>query len=201
MDHRDAYLTTGQWYADLVARVPSDAWTSPGLGTWDVRGLVGHTTRALTTVVEYAGAPAQALACESASDYFVAALGRADAALHAAVAARGTQAGADLGDDPASAVRRHLADVVATLAGLDDDAAVTTIAGGIRVRDYLATRVFELTVHGLDLCDALGLAFDPPEAATRVTLDLLAALAARTGQAPAAVRLLTGRGGSDFSLL
>jgi uncharacterized protein (TIGR03083 family) len=201
VDNRDIYLTTAQWYAGLVERVPPDAWAAPALGVWDVRGLVGHTTRALTTVVEYAHRPADTLACETATDYYVTALGLADDAVHAGVAARGVEAGAALGDDPAVGVRRVLDDVTATLATLTDTDVVTTIAGGIRVGDYLATRVVELAVHGVDLCDALGLPFDAPEAATQLTLEVLADLARRKGRAADVIRLLTGRGGSAFTVL
>jgi hypothetical protein len=73
--------------------------------------------------------------------------------------------------------------------------------GGMRLSAYLPTRVLELTVHSLDLADALSVGFDFPAAAVDQTLTTLTQVGALTGQAPVVIRLLTGRGGSPASLL
>lgn len=61
---------------------------------------------------------------------------------------------------------------------------------------YLPTRVFELTVHTIDLRTAAGLAVEPPVAAAREALRVLGLLVADAGpeDAPALLRALTGRG-------
>ncbi len=48
------------------------------------------------------------------------------------------------------------------LAAYDDAYLLTTIAGGMRLDEYLRTRIFELVVHGLDIQSATGIdpAFD-----------------------------------------
>jgi len=69
----------------------------------------------------------------------------------------GTQPGAALGCDPAAAR------VLPLLDGRDGCELVTTIAGGMRLADYLPIRTFELAVHTADLATALK---DPPHNGT-----------------------------------
>ena len=97
MDTRGIYLTAAASFAELVGRVPADAWRAPGLGGWDVRALTGHTARSLTTVIEYVRRPSDTVACETAADYYVAALSLAIDP--ADVEARGVAAGQALGVD------------------------------------------------------------------------------------------------------
>src|SRR5262249_56554075 len=92
------------------ARSAVDRWDGPGLGEWDVRALVGHTSRALVTVETYLARPAAAADVASAPDYFRA---TSAAAADPAVAARGRDAGTALGGDPAAAVAQLAARVVA----------------------------------------------------------------------------------------
>jgi hypothetical protein len=76
-----------------TAGLVGDRWSRPGLGEWDVRALVGHTSRSLLTVETYMARPAAAVDIASAADYF-----RATRAVAAdpAVAARGREAGTAL---------------------------------------------------------------------------------------------------------
>ena len=78
-----------RWFVRTAALV-ADRWDRPGLGEWDVRALVGHTSRALLTVETYLARPAPAADVASAADYFRA---TRTAAAGAAVAARGRDAG------------------------------------------------------------------------------------------------------------
>ena len=123
-------------------------WTEPGLGEWDVRSLVGHTSRALLTVETYLSRPAEVVEVESTAEYY-----RATRAVAAGpdVAARGRAAGEALGPDPAAAVAEIAARVVPLVAACEGTEVVTTIAGGMRLADYLPTRTFELVVHTADL--------------------------------------------------
>ncbi len=200
MDNRPLYFAAAEAFIALVEQVPGDAWQRAGLGVWDVRALVGHTSRSLSTVRDYLGAPADSVACETAPDYYAAILSALSPQGHGDVAARGVAAGQALGADPPTAVRELLAQVRAALASVDDPV-ITTMAGGMRLQDYLPTRVLELTVHSLDLTDALGLAYGFPVAAVELTVGLLGQIAVVTGRAPEVMRLLTGRGDSAFSVL
>ncbi|MFT4127309.1 MAG: maleylpyruvate isomerase N-terminal domain-containing protein [Gordonia sp. (in: high G+C Gram-positive bacteria)] len=187
----DAFGAAARWAADRVGAVPAAAWDGPGLGEWNMRALVGHTSRALLTVEQYLAKPCDSEDVEGAEGYYEAAAAMASAD-PGAVRQRGVQAGAALGDDPAAAFREIAERVVALLPGQTDEV-ITTIVGGIRLSSYLPTRTFELVVHGLDICAAAGLAGDPPEVPQRVTLDLAISLAARSGRGPAVVFALTGR--------
>src|SRR3954447_17443276 len=89
-DSRRAFADAAQWFVRTTALV-GDRWNRPGLGEWDVRALVGHTSRSLLTVETYLARPAAAAELASAVDYFRAT--RA-AAADAAVAARGRDAAA-----------------------------------------------------------------------------------------------------------
>ena len=198
-DSRRAFTDAAQWFVRTTALV-GDRWSQPGLGEWDVRSLVGHTSRALLTVEAYLGRPAEAVEVGCAPDYFRAT--RA-AAADPAVAVRGRDAGAALGTDPAAAVARIAARVLA-LAGTTDGAElVTTIAGGMRLADYLPTRTFELAVHTADLATALGVPPDVPATAAVQALHMVADLAVSEGVAGPLLLAATGRPGlpAGFSVL
>ena len=188
------YGRSAAWYLGLVDGIEPDDWDRPGLGAWTVRDLVGHTTRAFTTVTDYLvdGEEAGALDIEidDVLEYFRTAL--ADPAVHAAVAARGRESGAALGADPAAAVRAHAEAALAAVDQASDDAVCRTIAGVMWLSDFLDSRIVELVLHGLDLCVALGRPLDPPGGPAQRALDILAASVARTDRG-AVLLALAGR--------
>jgi uncharacterized protein (TIGR03083 family) len=189
------FATAAETVADLVERLDTDVWDRPGLGAWDVRALVGHTSRSLITVTTYFDQPAPTARVRTADEYYaVIASGEIPGTTDAeAVAERGRQAGAQLGDDPAAAFRALVAPAVAKARAADPDAVVETITGGTRVGAYLPTRTFELVVHGLDIAAATGASVEfAPELLTDA-LDLAAAIAVRKGQGATVLRALTGR--------
>src|SRR5215469_176059 len=94
-DSRTAFADATGWFVRTAALV-GDRWDRPGLGEWDVRALVGHTSRALVTVESYLARPAPAADVGSSADYFRATHA---AAAQPAVAARGRDAGTALGSD------------------------------------------------------------------------------------------------------
>jgi hypothetical protein len=93
--------------------------------------------------------------------------------------------------------------VLSLLDGTDGGELVTTIAGGMRLADYLPTRTFELVVHTLDLSAALGLTAEPPPAAATQSLALIAGVAVADGRAAPLLLATTGRTGlpTGFSVL
>ncbi len=195
------YLEAADAFVELVERVPPTAWNSPVLGVWDVRSLVGHTTRALTTVRDYLAQPATDVTLQTPAEYFVAMLAAAGPDVHAQVAERGVAAGRALGDDPPASARALRAEIGEVLAAAGEDALLTTPAGGMRLRDYLPTRVFELTVHSGDLADALGLVVELPRDAVEQSVATIASVGVRSGKGRQVLEVLTGRRGSPFSLL
>jgi len=196
---RHWFGTAARGLVAAVAQVGEHDWARPALGEWDVRALVGHTSRSFLTVESYldvgaaragdAGAPAEALI--SVVEYYV--RGR-EVAAGPGVAERGWVAGAALGDDPAAAVGEIARRVEELVGSSPDDALVRSPLGAMRLIDYLQTRAFELTVHGLDLVHAL---HRPVPSAMHDSVGPALALAARltvdAGGGEALLMQLTGR--------
>ena len=198
-ESRTAFADAAEWFVRTAALV-GDRWDRAGLGEWNVRALVGHTSRALSTVETYLARPAATVDITSVAEYFQA--NRA-AAADAAVAARGRDAGTALGPDPAAAVARLATRVLALVHGQNGTALVTTIAGGMRLADYLPTRTFELAVHTADLATALEVPPDVPATAAAQALAIVTELALARGLAGPLLRAATGRTGlpASFSVL
>jgi hypothetical protein len=198
MDYRRSYRSAAVAYVDLVSRLPADRWDGPGLGEWTLRDLVGHTaSSALRQVPEALSAPADEVVIGTAEGYFALARSVPQAVLGAARAASTADAretGRTLGDNPAPTIGALAGAATQALAAVGDDDIVTTPAGGMRVRDWLPTRTFELIVHGIDAA----LAAEVPHGFAEESVAVAAVLAARTavavGDAEPLLRALTGRG-------
>jgi hypothetical protein len=167
-----------------MAAAVGDRWDQPGLGDWDVRALVGHTSRALLTVETYLARPAAAVDVPTAVEYF----------RKAKVAAAGPDVTA-LGADPVSAVTEIVGRVVPLVDAQSGTELVTTIAGGMRLEDYLPTRTFELAVHTADLATALDVPPRVPPTAATQALEIVAGLAVEDGLAGPLLLASTGRPG------
>ena len=90
-------------------------------------------------------------------------------------------------------VRGLVATVTGKLPAFDDDYVMTTIAGPMRLSDYLPTRTFELVVHGLDVARATGLVASYDEAVLADAATLAARIAVRTGRGQDLLLAVTGR--------
>jgi len=195
---RAAFDAAAGWFVRTAALVGT-RWDEPGLGEWDVRALVGHTSRSFLTVEEYLARPATGVDVASTADYYRAIRGMTAGP---AVAQRGRDAGAALGDAPAAAVAEIAARVLPFVAACTGDELPTTIAGGMRLADYLPTRTFELVVHTCDLAVALGEPMNVPQPAAAEALALVSELAVRGGTVGPLLLAATGRGMPDgFSVL
>ena len=185
----DSFSDAADWFVGLAAAVPAGGWAENGLGDWTIRDLVGHTGRALSTVSEYATDRVETPELATSLDYYrgMALSGAGADDVNAAVAERGRQAGAELGDDPVGALTIMRDTVVALTRTVSPDSLATSRAGTIRRRDYLPTRTLELVVHGLDLqralarLDAVGVPTAPAGALSDV-FHLLADIAVDRGQ-------------------
>lgn len=193
-----AFHDAAEWYVATTRRV-GERWDEPGLGEWSVRDLVGHTSRSLLTVEAYLGRPAESPSLETAADYLRAAR---ELARGPGVAERGRDAGAALGDDPAAKVAEIASRVRGIVEACDGAEVVTTIVGGMRLRDYLPTRTFELAVHTADLALALGEPLDVPASAAAQALAVVGDVSLADGTAGPLLLHATGRTGlSGFSVL
>jgi uncharacterized protein (TIGR03083 family) len=193
----DTFVSAARAFAGLVRALPDSAWDGPGLGDWDLRSLVGHASRSLTTVSTYLQNPAAREDIASPQDYYAYARTLASTLGGAAIVERGRQAGRDLGDDPAAAVDGLLERVIEDLAGREDpleDPLIEVIGGrGIRLSCYLPTRTFELAVHSLDIARSSGVEFGLPVDVLRDAATLAAGISVTLGDGESVLLALTGR--------
>lgn len=159
---RDVFERAASGFVEVVSSLHDPDWARPALGAWDVRALVGHTSRALLTVEAYLAKGGGAPQLTDPIGYFLAVLPDPSdpeqrARQDAAIAQRGQQSGAELGEDPAGAVIQLAERVLDLVHASAADAPVDTPAGTMTLSSYLPTRSFELTVHTLDLARAVDL--------------------------------------------
>lgn len=196
---RGTFRAAVEGFLRLVQAVPPGRWDDHGLGEWTMRDLVGHASRALATVEAYLGKEASGDRLEGPAAYFLAVAAggpgtETRAARDRAIAERGREAGAALGDDPAAAVGELAGRVVQLVWSASDEAPCATPAGPMTLLGYLPTRTFELAIHGLDLARALGVA--PPEPlapAVSAAVSLAGELAASDRRASEVLEALGGR--------
>jgi uncharacterized protein (TIGR03083 family) len=187
------YTSAARAFAGLVRAIPESAWEGPGLGEWDLRALVGHMSRSLITVSIYLQSPASREDVASPADYYAQIRDYASNAGAEAIVERGRQAGRDLGDDPVATIDDMVERVLGELAAVDDPL-IEVIGGlGIRLSNYLPTRVFELAVHGLDVVGATGVDFTLPEPVLLEAAALAAEIGVAVGQGETVLLALTGR--------
>jgi uncharacterized protein (TIGR03083 family) len=187
---RETFAEAARAFANLVHRIPEDSWNGPGLGEWNLRSLVGHTSRSLLTVETYLGRPADVDEIPSPAGYYVA-IAETD---HAAVAVRGVAAGQALGENPAEIVDA-LAQRVLAQVDTAGDPLIMTAAGGMRLESYLSTRTFELVVHSLDIAVAVP-RIEPPEFSAQLLSEVArvaATAAVLLGRGVELLRAMTGR--------
>lgn len=185
------FSLSGRAFIDVVSAIPQDQWDAPGLGVWDVRGLVGHTSRAMLTVENYLQAEEPGvLSLPDAESYYTTVSEQFD---DASIAARGVEAGTWLGDDPVT-VLGELHDRVDALIEEQHESRLVSIGGmGIELDEYLRTRIFELVVHTMDLCQATGLQHSLPIEAVSDAAALAARIAVAKGNGRDILFALTGR--------
>lgn len=190
----EGYAEAAEAVTGLVERIPDDAWDGPGLGEWDLRALVGHTSRSFVTVLTYLDRPAETEDIDSPEGYYALLPSMTGEGLdQAAVAQRGRDAGVALGDDPAAAFASLAERAVAAARAADPDMLIASIAGGLRVASYVPTRTIELVVHGNDIAAATGLDVTFSTHTTTQVATVLARTAVRLGHGGLLLCALTGR--------
>jgi uncharacterized protein (TIGR03083 family) len=179
-------------FLDLVRRIEPEQWDGPGLGTWSVRDLTGHTTRAILTVESYLGQDEPGdVTIPTAEYYYTAVLPQFGD--DASVAKRGVEAGRWLGDDPVPKIRGALGHARDLISAQLENRLVSIGGMGIPLTEYLRTRVFELATHTLDLSRATAIAHDLPHAVLDEAVTLAACTAVARGQGDEVLLALTGR--------
>jgi len=187
-----AYRQAVVCFLETAAKVKPEQWDASALGVWSVRDLVGHMSRSITRIEEFGTQRAESVDITSAVHHYRRSLRQPSD--DERVALRGREAGQALGDDPLATMNADWSRAEPVLDATDEDAIIAYDNGGIRFGDYLETRVFELTVHTLDLANAIGVKVEPSRGALGVTLQLLAALAVESGRGAPLALSGTGRG-------
>jgi len=177
----DAFSQASGFLVAAVTLVPSSEWDAPGLGSWNLRELVGHANRGQTTVVDYLIRPQPPQ--PRGSSYFD----------EAAIAERGRQAVADLGVDIAATIATTSGQVTELVGRTPPEATIGSPAGTMTLRDYLPSRIAELTIHGLDVVRAIGGQLGAPRAAMEQSLAFVTQRSLRRGDAEVVLLALTGR--------
>ena len=188
----ESFASASQSFIQLVARIGPDQWDAPGLGSWNVRALVGHTRRAILTVGLYLDAPEPAAATVADAVHYYPAVfdGYTD---HEAVAERGERAGRELPADPVAELTELREHTLAFAGGMPAGRLVPVGPLAVPLPEYLRTRVFELTVHVLDLSRATGIDHTLDAEVLADSAALAARVAALRGTAGEVLFALTGR--------
>jgi uncharacterized protein (TIGR03083 family) len=186
------FLSSATAFVHLLGEIRDEQWSAPGLGSWNVRSLAGHTARAILTVENYLDQeePGDVTIATAEAYYTTVYLSFTD---DAAVAARGVEAGEWLGENPVAQVSAALARATAAIRSQPANRIVSIGGMGIRLGEYLRTRVFELVAHTIDLSRATGLPHTLPPSAVEDAVTLAAAVASRRGSGENLLLALTGR--------
>lgn len=192
----DTFLEAVEALPDLTDEIPDFA--VPALGSWDARALTGHILRSVTAPVRHLAEPEPETGpLPSAAAYYLAYLEwrRADSdTADAEVASRGEHELDGIESDRFSSLfRASAASARAALQGITGDRKVSTPFGPMRIQDYLRTRTLEVTVHGIDLARATGVAWSPPDTGTEDALLLLTEISLQDGRGNQLLLALTGR--------
>ncbi|MFC7528239.1 maleylpyruvate isomerase N-terminal domain-containing protein [Actinoplanes sp. GCM10030250] len=197
MDFRRTYRSAAIAFADLVSRIPAERLDGPGLGEWTLRDLLGHTaSSALRQVPVVLAEQAPMLMLTGPEGYFATVRKAPPELVTAAVSASTDDArdtGKALGAEPVQVISGMIGQATSALAVAGDDDLIATPAGGMRVRDWLPTRTFELVVHGSDAASAAGLPIDFDPEVLAESAALAARIAVAVGDGLPALRALTGR--------
>ncbi|HEX4444983.1 MAG TPA: maleylpyruvate isomerase family mycothiol-dependent enzyme [Galbitalea sp.] len=186
------FETAAHSFLDLVAEVPPAKWNEPALGVWDVRSLVGHTARAITTVETYLSAgPAAEVTTKDAEGYYSEVFNAYTD--NDAIAARGVEAGEALTENSGAEFEAALNRALTLIQSSGPDRIVAIGPIGIPLHEYLRTRVFELVVHSMDIAKAVGVSHGIPSEVVANVADLAARVAVRKGNGEEILFALTGR--------
>jgi uncharacterized protein (TIGR03083 family) len=161
--------------AKLLEGLSDDDWKRPTrCPPLDLRQLAVHTLRAGLRLVELMANPVSGEPEKGTVTYYrfdpkAVGVGVVERAQNDAEALAGRDLVKEWRDGFAAAA-------ASARENLDDDPVLATPVGTIRLREYIPTRCVELTIHTMDLRDALGMQPDPTAEGLAVACDVLRAM-------------------------
>jgi uncharacterized protein (TIGR03083 family) len=197
-DVRDAFRASAEWFVAVVDDVGSDGWERPALGEWNVRELVGHTSRNCLLITDYLDVGSTGQVVVGPFAFWNAVLSKERSAVHASIAEQAAEQALSLGPDVAASMRELIERTIQLVDRASDTAALRFgSAGTLALIDLLPSRVVEFVGHGLDICHAIGRehADLPPD-----TARFAAVLLASRGDPVAITQALLGRNGSPVNV-
>lgn len=174
MDTLDAFTAEAQATQQTIDRITDEQWAKPGLGEWTVTELVAHLVRAADRTSAYLEQPVTGdePVCDRVSyfDFDV-------TAAAAAVAQRSKDDATRIGISalPATFEQAWIR-TAEQVRALPAGHLMNSLRGPMQVREYLGTRVLELTIHHMDLARALGVRAQTTAAGLAVTTEILTGL-------------------------
>jgi hypothetical protein len=175
----DQYAAASDFFVGVVADVPPAEYERSWSDDWRIIELIAHGNRAHTLLVEYLDEPMHSMPPGYLEP--------------SAVAERGRQAVAMLGDDPVASVGACAQRTRERIAAADEDEVVGTPFGTMPLGDYLPSRAAELVLHGVDLARAVNLDRVPPDDALRGCLTFVVDRAITRGDGLLVAEALAGR--------
>jgi len=202
---RSAYLDAADAAVGLLGLdALHDHWDDESILTgWPTSVLAGHLARSLLQVEWFLDAEEPPTDTVTAVDYYSALLGVRDpsSALNQGVRARSEETAAVgwavLASETASCAER----LRARLGAEPEARRVDAFGRPMLLDEYLRTRLIELSVHGDDLAESLGVPSPIPPASMDVATDVLVDVARRTKGSLAVLRALTRRERDDSEAL
>lgn len=169
--NKEAFAEQSRLILETIQPLAAQQWHGPTrLEGWDVFTLVAHIRRSLLTVIDYGAKPLDAAPTVDRISYW----NFDGAAIAEAVTERTKQSSAHLSADTmAGEFAARLSEALVVLENGQPETVIHSIFGPMKLVEFVATRVVELTVHSLDLFDALGLAPRLHPSAQAVTVEIL----------------------------
>ncbi len=191
----DIFLKCAYDFKNLIEQINESTYAQIALGNWTCISLIGHTLRSIRTVSVYVADPLFDIEpdLKVASDYF-GVLDLKNKSLMEQVELRGISEGESIKHDVLGQVETSIKDVITDVSQLSSKAVVKVIQDlTIPVTEYLKTRIFELTVHSLDIAKAMNLEFKPNDEAIKICIEILIKVAEKSHILPDILLALTGR--------
>ncbi len=197
-DVRSSFDAAAKAFLEIADNLDTSQFDIVALGKFNIRDLLGHTGRALSTIENYMLPAAQSSSQITAADYFAALwkpAGTEERRLRDEnIYERGKSEALRFGQDIRQALHTLAERITALVRSAADNTALDTPVGQMQLIEYLPTRTFELCVHSLDLAKASNQAVPVClEPVIEATLILAARMAVRNNDGPGLLLALCGR--------